>query len=512
MRLNRTKNTINNIVSGSITKVILLIFPFVVKTIIIRVLGISYLGLSNLFVSIINMLNITELGFSSAIVFCMYKPLAEDNRDMICALIKFYRHIYYVMGTVVLFFGLLLLFFLPYLIKGEYPQGVNIYILYLIYLLNDILGYFLFSYKSCLLIVHQRQDIINLVRLTLCSLQYIVQVFVLLVCKNYYVYIFILPITTISTNIVNAGLVRKMYPQYICKGSLSKAQKKEIWMSVAGLSVNGASGLICTTMDNIIISSFLGLNIVAIYGNYYYVLSMAHSCMFMIMEALRAGIGNSIVSESIEKNYKTMCRIRFIYMWIAGICASCLICLYQPFIDLWVGEEYSFPFSTVVCEVLYFYVLCIKDIERIYCDAIGYWLKAKMRYIVEAVVNITLNVILVSICGVNGVILASVASFALGDFGFGIPYLYKYYFKDRNIKNEYMTYMCYFGIMILACSSSYYICTFLRDGVIGFIEKGVVSFGVSNLIFLLFLSKSDNFEVMIQIIKQIFIKGSNSSL
>ena len=109
----------------------------------IKVLGAEYLGLNSLFTSILQVLSISELGIGSAIVFSMYKPIAEDDKDTLCALLNIYRKIYYCIGTIILILGLLALPYLPHLISGSHPENINIYILYLIFLFNTVVSYYL---------------------------------------------------------------------------------------------------------------------------------------------------------------------------------------------------------------------------------------------------------------------------------------------------------------------------------------------------------------------------------
>ena len=74
----RIKNTTRNMLAGAIYKIITLLFPFVINTIIIKTLGVEYLGLNMLFASILQVLSLTELGFGSALVFSMYEPIATE--------------------------------------------------------------------------------------------------------------------------------------------------------------------------------------------------------------------------------------------------------------------------------------------------------------------------------------------------------------------------------------------------------------------------------------------------
>ena len=136
MKLERSKNAIRNVFYGIISKAVSIVFPFAVRTVFIYTLGSDYLGLNSLFTSILTVLNLTELGFSSAIVFCMYQPIAEDDTQSINALLLFYKKVYKYVGIIILTIGCLIIPFLPKLIKGSYPSDINLVIVYIIYLLN----------------------------------------------------------------------------------------------------------------------------------------------------------------------------------------------------------------------------------------------------------------------------------------------------------------------------------------------------------------------------------------
>ena len=228
MKLNKTKNTIRNLICGIINKLAITIIPFIIRTVIIKKLGSEYLGLSSLFTSILQILNLTELGFSSAIVYSMYKPIANNDKTTVCALLKLYKKIYSFIGIIILILGLMLLPFLNRLINGDVPNDINIYILYLIYLINTVLSYFLFAYKTSLLNAFQRNDIISNVNTVLHIIQSIAQLILLLVYKNYYLYVIIQPIITIFNNLICAIVVRKKYPEYKPEGKVNKEIKKDL--------------------------------------------------------------------------------------------------------------------------------------------------------------------------------------------------------------------------------------------------------------------------------------------
>ena len=130
MQIERVVNAKRNIIYGFFLKSFQLIITFFIRTIIIQVLGIEYLGLNCLFVSILQVLNLAELGVGSAMVYSMYKPIAEDDAKTINALLKLYKKYYNIIGSVILCIGVSLMPFLPKLVSSNIPNNINIYILY----------------------------------------------------------------------------------------------------------------------------------------------------------------------------------------------------------------------------------------------------------------------------------------------------------------------------------------------------------------------------------------------
>ena len=188
MKIERTKNAIRNTKWGFIQRLVNTLFPFLVRTVLIYNLSAEHVGLSGLFTSVLSILSLSELGFSNAIVYSMYKPVAEDDKDKICALLNVYRKAYLIIGCFIFGLGVMLMPLLPLLIKGEIPPDTNLYVLYLIYLINNVISYVLFGYKTSLLSAYQRDDVISKNVLMLNVLLYSVQCAVLLVFKNYYIY------------------------------------------------------------------------------------------------------------------------------------------------------------------------------------------------------------------------------------------------------------------------------------------------------------------------------------
>ena len=114
----RTKFAFLNWSSSIISQLLILLLSFVTRTFFVKYLGTEYLGINGLFSNILSMLSLAELGVGSAIIYQLYKPLAENNHKRIILLMRFYCHAYWVIGLVIFIVGIILIPFLPHLIKN----------------------------------------------------------------------------------------------------------------------------------------------------------------------------------------------------------------------------------------------------------------------------------------------------------------------------------------------------------------------------------------------------------
>lgn len=500
----RTKNVVRNTGWGAIQKVVMLIMPFVTRTALIKVLGVEYLGLSSLFTSILTLLSMAELGISSAIISVMYKPIAEKNTQLICALMGFYRKAYCFIGIITTITGLLLLPFLPKFINGSIPDGINIIILYLIYLINNSLSYFLFAYKNCLFIAHQRNDINSKIQTIVIFFQNVLQLGLLLLFRNYYCFAIVIPICSVIINITTAYFASRHYPEYVCKGKLNKEVKKELQKKVIGLLFGRISSTIRGSVDSLFISAFLGLEMVAIYSNYFYIVTAVVGIIMILENSLAASIGNSLVTETVEKNHNDFSKFTFYLQWIVSWCSICILCLEQPFMRLWVGEKFMLNNGMVVLCAVYLFVNCICLIRSIYTQALGMWWQLRYLSMADIFVNIFVNFVLVKFCGVYGIIGATILDIVF----VSIPWTTYYLFKDYFGRQYYFKYLCsyirYFLVMLIVGGITGIITSMIiiDSMIVELCVKSVLCIFVPNLLYLAVYRKNKHLRGIFGMLKK----------
>lgn len=503
MKISRVDNAIRNIIFGLMYKVVSIILPFLIRTAMIYIMGSEYVGLGSLFTSILSFLSLAELGVGNALVFSMYAPIANDDNDTVCALLNLYKKIYRYIGFIILGVGLILIPFLKYLVGSGYPEDINIYILYMIYLANTVISYLMFGYKQSLLVAFQRSDIISKRTMVIQIMQNVIQFSVLFLTRNYYLYIIFLPVFTAITNLFNLVIVNKMYPLYIPHGKVNKELKVSIQKKVVALIGTKANATVLHAADNIVISTFLGLTMVGIYSNYFYIMNSIIGIMTVVYSSLTAGLGNSLASESVDKNYEDFKVLSYMNAWIVAFCSVCLLCLYQPFMNLWVGSELMFSMRIVVLLVIYFFVYQIRRIVLTYKDAGGIWWEDRFRPYVVMVVNFVFNILLVQIIGIEGVILSTIMSMIIS-----IPWenytVFKYIFH-RSSKDYYVSSTWYTIVTVLISVITYIVCSKMPDGCFGLFMRSGICVVIPNVIFGFIFRKTMEFGRSKELVAQKFL-------
>lgn len=502
MELNVIQNAKRNMFFGMINRLVAILCPFITRTIIQYILGEQYLGLSSLFSSILSVLSLTELGFGSAIIYSMYKPVAEGNTELVNALLNFYRKAYAAVGGVILAAGLLLIPFLPKLITGEYPSDISLTALYLVYLANTVISYFMYAYMSSLIVVYQRDDINSRTNVVVTLLLTVSQIFMLMKFCSYLLFSLMMPVFTIVNNIRIALVVKKMFPQYHCRGSIPKEMLADMKKQIAGTFVSRVCQVARNSFDSICTSAFLGLAMTAMYNNYYYIMACVIGIVAIFSASLTGGVGNHVVTKSRADNFRELKELDFVYMWLSGWCMICILCLSQPFMRLWMGVDMMLPDSVVVLLCIYFYLLKIGDMRSIYSTVNGLWWQHRWRSICEALANIVLNILLAKYWGIHGIILATILTIFFIQTLWGVQIVFRHYFGMQYIWDYYKYHAAYAVVTAVLGVVTSIACRFIPECgmIINLLLRAVVCLFLPNLFYILVYHRLPGFQRMKRII------------
>lgn len=462
--MTRTQNIKRNLTFNILKYVVQLVLQFVSRTVLIYVLGIEYTGLNGLFTNIFSLLNLVELGFGSAIVFSMYKPIADGDYDQVRTLQRLYKKFYLIIALFVLVVGGVLTPFLDKLIKGKSNVDINIYIVYIMYLLNAVIGYISADKKS-LLSALQRNDIENKINTICIFVMTTLQVVVLLLFKNYYIYYSLTILSTLFECAILQLFTIKKYP--FLKGktiALEPSVKRGIAKNVAALSFHKIGTAAVFSTDNIIISAFCGLTILGYYSNYALIITSLNLVFSLITSSMQGSVGSLIASADREYVHRKFEQANLIFSMLCGFCTVCTFVLFQPFIKSWMpSDSYLLNFTTMTLICISFYLSKMRSCVLMFKDAAGLFWQDRWKPLVEALVNLLVSILLAIYIGLDGVIIGTIVSTLAAPFWVEPWMLYKHYFK-LPIKNYFFKYIYSAIVTVVIAAISFAVCYFIPLG------------------------------------------------
>ena len=372
MQRSRSEYSIINILTGFGGYFLNTIMGYICRMVFVRCLSAEYLGVNGLFTNILSMLSLAELGIGGAIGFALYKPLAEDDRDKIATLMRFYGKAYRIIGCVIAVVGLLMMPFLNIIITEQPDIQENLYVIYLLYLFNTASTYF-FSYRSALLTAAQRNYIVLGINYAVTIMQSIIQIPVLLMTHNYMAYLIVQTIGVFVNNVIVSWRAKKDYP-YISKRNvkpLSHDEKRGLFINIKALTINKLSTILVNNTDNIVLTYFSGLVAVGVVSNYVILTNTLSSLTSQLFNSLTASVGNLNAIENDEKKYSFFQILNLSNFWIFGWGAIGIAFVSGDIVRLCFGEEYVLGISIPLVLAINFYIVGMQNAVYAYKNTMG---------------------------------------------------------------------------------------------------------------------------------------------
>lgn len=505
--MTRVKNSMKTMVTALLSNGIAIVINLFAQAFFIRIMGSEYLGLNSLFSNILTMLGIAELGIGSAIIFNLYKPISENDIEKIKSLMRFYKNSYHIIGFIVFIIGIVLIPFIPFLIK-KINLPININIIYLLFLSDTVFSYFL-SYKRSYIYANQKNYIINIIHIIYLILLNSLQVIILLITKNYYLYLITKIIMRVVENVLITIIANKMYPFLLNNDAkkLDRKTRKDIFKKVKALFLHKVGGFVVFGTDNMIISKYLGLAQVGLYSNYNLIISSVSNIIGQIVSATTASVGNMLVTEIKSKQYDVFKKIRFANFWISCFSSACLLVIMDSFIKIWIGDKYLLEITGLIVLVINFYLNSTRTTYNAFKDAAGIYYEDRFVPIIESILNIVISILLVKKFGLSGIFLGTIFSgMILWLYSYPI-FVYKKIFERKYI-NYYIETFGYFIICVFVVTITFIISRSIvvNSLLLALIINIIICVFVPNLILLIILGRTDEFKYYKQLLPKMIKK------
>lgn len=453
--MNRTKIVYLNTGITLFAQLLQIVLGFVVRKTFIDYLGVGYLGYNSVFQNILQMLNLADLGIGVAVTSFLYKPLANNEKSHVYALMHIYKSIYRIIGVLVLLIGIVITLIIPILIPDATCSNSYLRILFVINLIGTCSTYYL-AYRRTLLIAEQKTYIVSLVDSFSMILISVCQIIVLSRYSNYVIYLLLVVVKNIFSNLIISYLVKrthKMDAVSIDRGVIEqyiprlKKYVKDVFVSRIG-------AVIYYSTDNIIISFFKGSLLTGYLSNYTMISSQVIAVVTQLLSSVQATYGNFInTNRDKESHIKMTDNYLCIVFIISNWCMLCFFNLIQPFINIFFGEQYAVGRTTVVLlSINLFFTIMLQLPSQIFM-VYKLYKYDKPIIIISAILNVLISIILVQSIAIDGVLIGTLITslfYLISRF----VIVCRYVFKISFIHYLYL-FLRYFGVSVFSCVITY---------------------------------------------------------
>lgn len=497
----RTKNSIKNTIVSFSSNLLTIVIGLIAQGIFIKILGSEYLGINGLFSNIISMLGIVELGVGSAIIYHLYKPIVEEDIKKVKALMNFYKKCYTIIALIILTIGLMITPYLNLFIE-EVTIDINISLVYILFIIEIVCSYLL-SYKRSIINANQKNYLVNFIHIGYLVILNILEIIILALTKNYYLYLGIKIVMRILENVGVTLLANKLYP-YLKNNNekLDEKTKKDIFQKVKALFFHKVGGFIVLGTDNIIISKFIGIIEVGLYSNYYMIIDAIEKLFGQVIRVITPSVGNMLVKESAEKSFEIFKRVRFLNFWIATFSGISLLVVMNSFITVWIGSKYLLATCVLIVLVLNYYAKSMRSCHMIFKEAAGIYYEDRYIPLLESVLNIVASLILLKYFGLAGIFMGTIIS-SLALYCISYPkYVYKKLF-NRSYLNYTKETLGYLSIFLVLAVITYKISRLIviNNAFLSLIINCLIAVVIPNLVLLIIFWHTDNFKYYLNLLK-----------
>lgn len=500
----RTQKSVINMATALISQFIIILLGFISRKVMIDSIGVEYLGINGLMSNILTILSLAESGIGTAMVYALYKPLADNDITKVKALMNFYKNSYRALAIFTALIGLSIFPFLRILMKDNTVENSGI--IYLMFLFSSVCSY-LYSYKVSMNNADQNKYLSTIFNTVTQILVLIAKILILYLTKNYLLFLSLDIGSTIIKNIVFSRMMDKRYPYLKDKSKvkLDYESRKELYANIKALFFGKMGYILSTCSDNLVISSMISLKTVGLYSNYTTLTSSVTGFVEIFISSIGASLGNLMAKESEDKIYGIFKVTMFVNFWIYGFSSICLFCLSEPFIVLWLGKEYIMGRGILFLIVFNFLIGGLMAPIDSIKSAAGLYKPDRFIPIMEAIVNLLLSLLLVKSLGLVGVFVGTLLSTILFSFWIKPVVVYKYIFINKTLSVYFIDIIKKILFIILVGS----ICSiigdilFLEYTILNFVGRMIICLVIPNILIVLLNYKSNEFKYLLNIIKPI---------
>lgn len=479
--MNRRKKTAINLLTSSLSEVIVIIYGLIVPRMILGAFGSTYNGVISSATQMLSLISILTLGIAGAVRAELYHTLAHHDHDGTSRIMKAANTYMRKVGIALLAFAGILMLIFPYISHSDIPHKECVFIIGIV-AVDSFCLYFFGTSNYSLLVADQKGYIKDFLNIIAKILTIIVIWLLLRSDANIFE---VKGSGALINTLVPIGVALYVVHHYHlnkhCQADMNALKKRN------DAAIHSLANIVHDNTDTLILTLFLDIKYVSVYTVYYAVVGKIKTLIKSASTAIEAAFGDMWAKKEIDTLQKSFRGFEYAISLIVVIIFSCIGVMLIPFIEL---------YTSVVSDINYIrvdFALLITAAEAIFCirqpyrslvHATGFFKETKNAAIIEAILNLAVSIPLVLAIGINGVVIGTLIANLYRTLSYA-RFVSKNVLK-RSLKTAVvrMLWACA-GLVLSVAIGTTLIHSVPIVGWLGWIIKGIITFGQASMIALL---------------------------
>lgn len=401
------KITLLNMISSLILQVVTIISGFIIPKIILKNFGSEINGLISSLTQFLNYITLIEGGISGVIIANLYKPLLENDINKISAIVNTAKQFYKKIGYIFIIYTFILATFFPLIFKNEFSY-FYIFSLTIILSISLLIQYmFTITYRN-LLNADQKVYVVSLTQ----SIITIINVFFVYISVKIFPSIHFLKIISGILYLVQPYIFYKYVDKKYKIKKDANTDKKLIASRWDGFAINIAS-FIHNSTDIAILTIFTDLSTVSIYSVYALVSTGLKQIISSLTNGMNPKLGSTYASGNVDALKDKLNLYEYIVFMLVFLLFTTGALLITPFVLLYTRNindaNYNQPiFGVLILLSEAIYLLKLPHLNLAYSS--NRFKDITKPAFIEAIINISISIILVIKYGMIGVCIGTIIS------------------------------------------------------------------------------------------------------
>lgn len=385
---------------------------FVIRTAIVRELGVDFLALHAILTNLNALLLVLELGVGVALTYRLLQAIKAGDPALLSHTRNLGRRVYRAIFLGVLAMGVVLAPAIPYLGRDLDIAPADLMVAYALFVITAAITASI-DQNRVLFAVNQQNFVFVKLEVVVGFCSVVFQMVVVYLTASYVFMLVIVLLQFAFLKVVSTKRARLSFP-HAFQTTEHSASGSDTWrllvQDIRNMAIFRVSAAALNASDGILIAVLLSASLTAVWSNYALIVAAITTLAMAFLNSLNGPIGNQIITASRSARDRVFDEASLICLLMFSFAAIGLATCLTSFIRLWMGESFVLGQIEVLAMVGAVFLSGSNQITSQYRGLLGLFHAARAIPLLAMIVKLSVSFLFVHWMGLIGIFLATIVA------------------------------------------------------------------------------------------------------